>query len=45
MGFRVTEWVRAGLEQVAKDDNLPLSDVLHVAAVAYLKRRGIKEPR
>lgn len=45
MGFRVTEWVRAGIEKVAKDKGgLPLSDVAHEAFVAYLKRHGIREP-
>jgi hypothetical protein len=45
MGFRVSEWVRTGLERIAKDEGLPLSDVAHDALVAYLKRHGIKEPR
>jgi hypothetical protein len=44
MGFRVTKWVRAGIEKVAKEDNVPLADVAHEAFVAYLKRRGIREP-
>jgi hypothetical protein len=45
MGFRVTKWVRAGLEKIAKEDDAPLSDVCHDALVAYLKRRGIREPQ
>jgi len=44
MGFRVSEWVRAGLERIAKEDGAPLSDVCHEALVVYLKRRGIREP-
>jgi hypothetical protein len=45
MGFRVMDWVREGIDQVAKDKALPLSDVAHEAFVAYLKRHGIKEPK
>jgi len=36
---------RAKIEQVTKDENAPLSDVVDHAAVAHLKWRGIKEPR
>jgi hypothetical protein len=34
--------LRDGLERVAKEDGVPLSDVCHDAIVAYLKRRGIR---
>lgn len=44
MGFRVTKWVRAGLEKVAKEDKASLADVAHEAFAAYLKRRGVREP-
>jgi hypothetical protein len=44
MGFRVAQWVRAGLERIAKKEGAPLSDVAHEAFVDYLKRQGIKGP-
>jgi hypothetical protein len=44
MGFRVAQWVRTGLERLAKKDGVPLSDVAHEALVDYLKRHGIKGP-
>jgi len=45
MGFRVMDWVRAGIEKIAKEKGgLPLSDVAHEAFVGYLKRHGIREP-
>jgi hypothetical protein len=39
------DWVREGIDQIARDKALPLSDVAHEAFVAYLKRHGIKEPK
>ena len=45
LGLRVTKWVRAGLDKVAKEDGAVVSDVVHDVLVAYLKRRGVKEPR
>src|SRR5215831_10048253 len=41
------EWVRARPEHVAKDENVPLSDVVHDAVVAHMKRHGTRacEPR
>ena len=45
MGFRVMDWVREGIEKVAKEKGgVPLSDVAHEAFVAYLKSHGIREP-
>ena len=44
VGFRIREWIRAGLDRVAKEDNAPLSDIADEAFVAYLKRRGIRAP-
>ena len=45
VGFRIAVWVRAGLERLAKEQGVPISDVMHDAMEAYLKRHGIKEPR
>jgi hypothetical protein len=43
VGVRVKKWIRAGLEKIAKEDGVVLSDVAHEAFAAYLKRRGIRE--
>ena len=45
VGFRITPWIRAGLDKVAKEDGVSLSDLAHQIFVAYLKRRGIREPQ
>jgi hypothetical protein len=45
VGVRVTPWVRAGLDKIAKDERVALSDLVHDVFVAFLKRRGIKEPQ
>src|SRR5207244_9934059 len=44
MGFRVPEWVRAGLDLLAKKQDCPVSDVANEALIAHLKRNGIKAP-
>jgi hypothetical protein len=45
LGVRVSRWVRAGLDKVAKEDDALVSDVVHDVLVAYLKRRGIRGPQ
>jgi predicted transcriptional regulator len=45
VGFRISPWVRAGLDRLASEHGIPISDVMHDAMEAYLKRHGIKEPR
>jgi hypothetical protein len=45
LGFRVAEWVRAGLDRLAKQQGSPVSDVANEALIAHLKRNGIREPR
>jgi hypothetical protein len=42
LGFRVPQWVRAGLGQIAAERNCPVSDVANEALVGFLKRNGIK---
>jgi hypothetical protein len=42
LGFRVPHWVRAGLGQIAAEEDCPVSDVVNEALVAFLKRNGIK---
>jgi hypothetical protein len=44
MGLRVSDWVRAGLEQIAKEKRMSMSDVVYDLVVAHLRRRGIREP-
>jgi hypothetical protein len=45
VGIRLTPWAREGLDRIAKEEGVPLSDVVYDAIVAHLKRHGIKEPR
>jgi hypothetical protein len=45
MGLRVSEWVRDGLERIAKEKGVSMSDVVYDWVVANLRRHGIKEPR
>ena len=42
LGFRVSEWVRDGLQQLADQRGSPVSDIANEALVAYLKRNGIR---
>ena len=44
LGFRVPEWVKAGLALLAKKQGYPVSDVANEALASHLKRHGIKEP-
>lgn len=44
VGFRVAEWVKTGLDQLAKQQDSPVSDIVNDAIIAYLKRHGIKAP-
>jgi hypothetical protein len=44
LGFRVQEWVYAGLQQLADERGRPMSDLANEALVAYLKRHGVKPP-
>ena len=45
MGLRVSEWVRAGLERIAAEKGMTMSDVVYDLVVAHLKRQGIKGPQ
>lgn len=42
VAFRIPTWMRAGLDRVAADRKLPISDIANEAFAAYLKRHGIK---
>lgn len=44
MGLRVSEWVRAGLERIANEKGMSMSDVVYDLVVAHLRRHGIREP-
>jgi hypothetical protein len=44
VGFRIPTWVRAGLDHVAAERNVALSDIANEAFVTYLKRHGVKPP-
>lgn len=42
LGFRVPEWVDAGLRKLADERGCPVSDIANEALVAWLKRHGVK---
>jgi predicted transcriptional regulator len=44
VAFRIPEWMRAGLDRLAAERNVTLSDIATEALSAYLKRHGIKPP-
>jgi predicted transcriptional regulator len=41
LGFRVTEWVRAGLDRLAEKRGSAISDIANEALAEYLERHGI----
>ena len=41
---RIPEWVQDGLQQVALERSVTVSEIANDALVAYLKRKGIKPP-
>jgi hypothetical protein len=42
VAFRIPVWVRAGLDRLAAERSVPLSDIANEALVAYLQRHGIR---
>jgi hypothetical protein len=42
VAFRIPEWMRAGIDRLAAERNVTLSDIANEALAAYLKRHGIK---
>src|SRR5690349_18156353 len=45
LAFGVPEWVRAGLDLLAKKYDRPVSDIVNDALAAYLNKNGIREPQ
>ena len=44
LSARIPEWVQSGLQQVADERSVTVSEIANDAFVAYLKRKGIKPP-
>jgi hypothetical protein len=42
VAFRIPIWMRAGLDRLAAERKLPISDIANEAFGAYLMRHGIK---
>jgi hypothetical protein len=42
VAFRIPAWVRAGLDRVAAERKVALTDIANDALVAYLKKHGIR---